>query len=151
MKAIRGPRDFWAGLLFIAIGAFAVAVAINYPMGTAARMGPGYFPRALGSLLVILGAFSVIRGLRQAGQPIMKWQWKPIIIVLGSTIVFGLIVQSVGLALSTIFLVVVSSSASHEFRPKESVIVAVFMAVLCTAVFVYALNIQLPVWPQFGG
>src|SRR4051794_16044253 len=88
MSFIRGPKDFWAGMLFIAIGAFAVIVALNYPMGTAARMGPGYFPRALGTLLIILGAVSLFRGLRQQGTPIMPWRFRPIVVVLGSTVLF---------------------------------------------------------------
>ena len=150
MSFVRGPKDFWAGILFIAIGAFAVIVALNYPMGTAARMGPGYFPRALGTLLMILGGASLVRGLRQQGAPIMPWQFRPIIVVLGSTVVFGLIVQYVGLAISTVLLVFASSFGSHEFRPKEAVLAGLFMAVLCVAVFVYALHIQLPVWPQFS-
>lgn len=150
LSFVRGPRDFWAGILFVAIGAAAVIIAFHYPMGTAARMGPGYFPRALGSLLMILGAFSVLRGLRQQQAPIMTWRWRAIVIVLGSTVVFGLIVQHVGLALSTVFLVVAASSASHEFRPKEALVVGIFMAALCVGVFVYGLAIQLPVWPVFG-
>jgi len=150
MSVIRGPKDFWAGVLFVAIGAFAVVVAFNYPMGTAARMGPGYFPRALGSLLMLLGAMSVVRSFREKGGKVMRWQFLPIVATLGSTVIFGLIVQYVGLALSTLFLVVASSAASHEFRPKEAVLVGVFMAVLCTAVFVYGLKIQLPVWPGQG-
>jgi len=150
MSVIRGPKDFWAGVLFVAIGAFAVVVAFNYPMGTAARMGPGYFPRALGSLLMLLGAMSVVRSFREKGGKVMRWQFLPIVATLGSTVIFGLIVQYVGLALSTLFLVVASSAASHEFRPKEAVLVGVFMAVLCTAAFVYGLKIQLPVWPGQG-
>ena len=150
MSFIRGPKDFWAGLLFVAIGAFAVAVAFNYPMGTAARMGPGYFPRALGLLLMILGAASVFRSFREKGEPIARWKFRPIVITLGSTVIFGLILQYVGLALSTVFLVFASSAASHEFRPWEALIVGLFMAVLCTAVFVYGINVQMPVWPVFG-
>jgi len=150
MRFIRAPKDFWAGLLFIAIGALAVIVALNYPLGTAARMGPGYFPRALGSLLMFLGALSVFRSFREKGERIVRWKIRPIVITLGSTVIFGLILQYVGLALSTVFLVCASSAASHEFRPLEALIVALFMAVLCTAVFVYGINVQMPVWPAFG-
>ncbi|MEP7207642.1 MAG: tripartite tricarboxylate transporter TctB family protein [Casimicrobiaceae bacterium] len=148
--SIRAPKDFWAGMLFIAIGGAAVGIAINYPMGSAARMGPGYFPRALGSLLILLGAFSVWRGLRAPGAGIMRWQFRPIVVVLGSTVVFGHIVQYAGLVLSTIFLVVASSAGSHEFRPREAAVVGVLIAALCAGVFVYGLNIQLPVWPTLS-
>ena len=60
MGSIRNPRDFWAGLLFIGIGVFAIAVGTNYQLGSAARMGPGYFPRILGILLLILGTLITV-------------------------------------------------------------------------------------------
>jgi hypothetical protein len=150
MSSIRGPGDFYSGILFVAVGAAAVIIAVNYPMGYAERMGPGYFPRALGTLLMLLGAISVWRSFRLPGPPIGRWKWRPIIVVLGSVIVFGLIVQTVGLALSTILLVFVASAASHEFRWKEAAVVGVLMAILCVGVFIYALGIQLPVWPSFN-
>jgi len=150
MRHIRGPKDFYAGVLFVAIGAAAILLALKYPMGTAARMGPGYFPRALGGLLIILGLLSLARSLRLAGEPIVRWRLRPLIVPLASVVVFGLIVQYAGLALSTVFLVFAASAASDEFRPKEAAIAAVLMAVLCVAVFVYALNIQLTVWPALS-
>ena len=130
MNPIRGPRDFYSGLLFIVVGALTVIIAVNYPIGQAERMGPGYFPRALGTVLMLLGAISVWRSFRLPGPPIARWKWRPIIVVLGSVIVFGLIVQTVGLALSTIFLVFVSSAASHEFRWREAAVAGVLMAIL---------------------
>ena len=150
MNAIRGPRDLYSGLLFVVIGALTVIIALNYPAGHAEKMGPGYFPRALGGLLMLLGVISVWRSFRLQGAPIARWKWRPIIIVLGSVVVFGHIVQFVGLALSTIFLIFVASAASHEFRWKEAIVIGLLMAVLCVAVFVYALRIQLPIWPAVG-
>jgi len=58
---IRNGRDFWAGLMFIGFGLGFMLVAQNYPMGSAVRMGPAYFPTVLGGLLAILGAVIVFR------------------------------------------------------------------------------------------
>ena len=149
MSFIRSPKDFWSGVLFIVIGLATVAIATGYPVGTAARMGPGYFPRALGGVLATLGAFSVIRGVRKPGEPIARWFARPFITLI-SVVIFGLIVDKVGMALSTIFLVVGASAASPEFRPKESLISGVVLAIACVLVFIYALGITLPVWPNFG-
>ena len=149
MRFVRGPKDFWSGVLFIAIGATTVLVALDYRMGTAGQMGPGYFPRALGTLLMMLGAISLLRGLRVRGAPIGHWRMQPLIIILGSVVVFGLILPSAGLVLSTLFLVLASSTASAEARPKEAAGVAVLMAMVCTGVFAYLLRIQVPVWPEF--
>lgn len=149
MSFIRGPKDFWAGVLFIAVGLGTVIIASNYPMGTAARMGPGYFPRALGSLLMILGAFSALRGVRKAGEPIPRWFLRPFVTIV-SVVVFGLIVDKLGMALATVLLVIASSAASPEFRFKESIISGVALAIICVIVFIKVLGITLPIWPQFS-
>ncbi|HZQ60943.1 MAG TPA: tripartite tricarboxylate transporter TctB family protein [Casimicrobiaceae bacterium] len=148
MSFVRGQKDFYAGVLFIAVGIFTIAVAANYPMGTAARMGPGYFPRALGSLLVILGFFSTLRGLRKPGEPVARWFLRPFL-TLVVVVIFGHIVDKIGMALSTVFLVVGASAASPEFRPKEAFISGVLLAIACVLVFIYGLGITLPVWPDF--
>ena len=151
MKAIRHPKDFWSGVLFFAIGLFAVVVGSKYTLGTAARMGPGYFPRILGILMIVLGAILALRSFRISGPPLPKWKLRPTAVVLGSVVLFGAIVQSVGVAISTVVLIVVASAASHEFRPLESLIAGVLLSALAVGVFVVGLKLQLPIWPTFFG
>ena len=150
MQFIRHPKDFVAGLLFVAVGIAAIVIAANYPLGTAARMGPGYFPRMLGILLILLGSALAFRALRLQGSKLPGWHWRPTLIVLGSVVLFGLIVDKVGLAISTVILIVLSSAASREFRPLESLASGIALAVLSIGVFVIALKLQLPIWPAFG-
>ena len=147
MGIVRHPKDFLAGLLFVAVGIAAIVIAAGYPLGTAARMGPGYFPRILGILLIALGAALVLRALRLQGSPLQGWHWRPTLIVLGSVVLFGLVVNVAGLALSTIGLIVLSSMASAEFRPKEAIISGILLAALSIGVFVIMLKLQLPIWP----
>src|ERR1700674_5593159 len=109
MAFIRHPKDFFAGLIFIAFGLAAIIIAANYPLGTAARMGPGYFPRILGILLILLGSALALRALKLKGEPLPRWHWRPTLVVLGSVVLFGAIVNYVGLALSTVILIVLSS------------------------------------------
>ena len=149
MPAIRHPKDFWSGVIFVAIGVFTIVYGMKYTLGTAARMGPGYFPRILGILLIVLGLVLAVRALRLHGSSIPRWHWRPTIVVLGSVVLFGAIVQRVGVALSTIILIVLASAASHEFRPKEALISGVFLAALAVGVFVVGLKLQLPIWPWF--
>ncbi len=94
MAVVRSPKDFIAGLMFIAVGIAAIVIASNYTLGTAARMGPGYFPRILGILMIVLGAVLALRSLRVPGAPLPGWKWRPVIVVLGSVVVFGLIVDA---------------------------------------------------------
>ena len=84
MAAVRHPKDFWSGVIFIAIGLFAIIHGAKYTIGTAARMGPGYFPRILGILLIVLGAILALRALRLKGPPLPQWKWRPTVVVLGS-------------------------------------------------------------------
>src|SRR5205814_3031044 len=115
MAVIRHPKDFWSGVLFIAIGVFAVVYGMKYTLGSAARMGPGYFPRILGILLIGLGAILALRSLRLRGAKIPTWKWRPSLVILGSVVLFGLILNFAGLVLATIVLIVLSSAASPEF------------------------------------
>jgi hypothetical protein len=147
MPLIRHPKDFVAGLMFAAFGIGAIVVAANYPLGTAARMGPGYFPRMLGILLIVLGSALALRGLRLQGSALPAWPWRPTVVVLGSVVLFGAIVTHLGLALSTVVLIVLASLASHEFRPREALISGIALAALSIAVFVIGLKLQLPIWP----
>lgn len=147
MALIRHPKDFWAGVLFIAFGGAACVIALDYAMGTAARMGPGYFPRVLGLLLCALGALLVLRSFKLQGAPLSFPTFKPIAIVLGSVLLFGLVVNKAGLVIATLLLVLVSSTASHEYRWRESIVAAIALAVFVVVAFRYGLGLQLPTWP----
>jgi hypothetical protein len=149
LAGVRNPKDFWAGALFMAIGLAAIVLGSRYNLGTAARMGPGYFPRILGIMLMGLGAIIALRGLRSHGAPLPAWKWRPTLIVLGSVVIFGLIVTTVGMAISVVLLIVLSSAASPEFRPKEAVVSAILLAMLAVGVFVVGLKLQVPIWPTF--
>ncbi|MCC6193940.1 MAG: tripartite tricarboxylate transporter TctB family protein [Burkholderiales bacterium] len=146
---IRSPKDFWAGLLFVGLGIGAIGIGSGYTLGTAARMGPGYFPRILGLLLIVLGTIIALRGVRIRGEAVPAWKWRPTLVVLGSVVLFGMVVPKLGVAISTVLLIVAASAASHEFRVRESVAVGVFLSVLAVSVFVVGLGLQLPIWPGF--
>lgn len=149
MTFIRNPKDFWAGVLFIAFGLAAVIIARDYAMGSAGRMGPGYFPRGLGILLIVLGLILSLRAVRVDGPKIEFRSFKPLAIVLGSVVVFAMAAPKLGLIAATILLIVLSSTASHEFRLKEAIISSLALSVFTLAAFVYGLKLQLPTWPWF--
>jgi hypothetical protein len=151
MQLIRNPRDFYAGLLFVAFGLVALVVSQSYPLGTASRMGPGYFPRVLGILLVTLGGLQSVIGMRgRAGFP-LQWHWRPLFILLSSVVLFILLTTWFGLVVAAVTLVFVSSAANQEFRWKEALIAGAVQGVAAAALFVYALGLPLPVWPPFLG
>ena len=97
MPTIRHPKDFFAGLLFVAVGVAAIIISSGYTLGTAAHMGPGYFPRMLGILLAAIGAVLSLRSLRLRGESLPAWKWRPTVVVLGSVVLFGAIVTPLNL------------------------------------------------------
>jgi len=147
MSIIRHPKDFWAGVLFLLLGGTGFLIALDYAMGSAGRMGPGYFPRTLGLILAGLGMILLLRSFRLQGEKIAFPTLRPLLIVLGSVLLFGLTVNYVGLVLATILIVVTSSVASHEYRWKESIIASLCLAVFVVIAFRYGLKLQLPTWP----
>ena len=149
MIRITNPKDFWAGVLYVVFGLATVLIALNYSAGTAGRMGPGYFPRGLGSLMILLGAVLSIRAMRIPGTRIRLGSPKPLLVVLGSVVLFGLTIPVIGMAAATVLLVIVASAASSEFRWKEAVVASLAVAVFAVGVFAYGLGVQMPVWPPF--
>jgi uncharacterized membrane protein HdeD (DUF308 family) len=148
---IRNQKDFWAGLLFAAFGLFFSGFGTRYTFGSAARMGPGYFPTVLGILLIVLGAIITLGALSHKTEEhrVAKFDWRTILLVLGAVVLFGLLLNRAGLILALIAVVVVSSYASHEFGWKATLVNTVVLLALCLSVFVYALGLQFPLWPTF--
>ncbi|MEZ2145019.1 tripartite tricarboxylate transporter TctB family protein [Bradyrhizobium sp. DN5] len=146
---IRDQRAFASGALFLAFAIFFFVMALNYPAGTAARMGPGYFPRLLAIVLAAIG-LAVMLGavLRTAErQRLRSWDVKGLAWVTGSVVLFALLLFPVGLVGALLVLIVVSSRASPEFAWKGALANAAVLIALCLLVFVYGLGLQLPVWP----
>ena len=149
MIKIRNPKDFWAGIIFIVIGVGAAIIARDYPMGTIARMGAGYFPFVLSCLLAAVGLIITLTSLKTSGDPVGAFALKPLLVILSAVVVFGIIVKTVGMVIALILLVLATSFGGHEFKLKETLILAVVMSAFCTLVFIKGLGLPFPVWPAF--
>jgi hypothetical protein len=150
--SIRNPRDFWSGILFLAVGAAAVFFGRNHPMGTAMRMGPAYFPTVLGMLLALIGLAVLLRALVRPGPPVGEFAFRKVAMVLGATALFGLLLRPVGLAGALVVLVVLSAYASQHFRWPVALALAVALAAGSSLVFGQLLGLPIPIlgtW--FGG
>src|SRR5438552_14866437 len=97
MIRVKNPQDFWAGLLFLAVGCLALWFGRNYAFGTATKMGPGYMPTVLSWGLVLIGAFLSLRALALVGPSIEGSLIRPQIFILLAIVVFGLLIERVGL------------------------------------------------------
>jgi len=144
---IRSPKDFWAGLIFVVLGAAFVALALQYRLGDLHRIGPGMFPTLVGSLLVGLGLIVTARALVLEGAPIERVQARPLIVSLAAIALFALALQWLGLVAAIAGLVLVGAYASREVRLLQVLGLAVFLIVFAIAVFVWLLGLPLPLWP----
>jgi len=145
---IKHPKDFYAGLMYASVGAIAFVIARNYNMGSSVRMGPAFFPTVLASLLMLAGTASIIRSFLYQGEAesIGRFAWRELALILGSIVLFGLIVRGAGLAPSLVLLVMISALASRKFRVKPAILLALVTTTLCAAVFVKGLGLPLAVF-----
>jgi hypothetical protein len=149
---IKSPKDFWTGVLYLAFGAIALWIARDYPIGTAGRMGPGYFPTALSLLLMGLGVYILAKGLTRAGDPLGRFAWRGALLVLGATVAFGVLLETAGLIVALIVLIFGSAMASVKTKLDwQSVALAVGLIVFCVLVFVKGLGVSMPLLGSWFG
>jgi len=150
---IRNPRDFWAGAIYLALAAVVIWIGRNYPQGSSARMGPGYVPMALGAILAIFGIVSIGRSFFRPGEAISALAWRPLVLILGSVVLFGLLLDRVGVLIALPCLIVVSALASRNSRiDVTSVSALVGPVAFCVVVFVKGLGVPMPlIGTWFGG
>ena len=134
-------RDIVAGVLFVLIGAFALIVARGYPVGSAMRMGPGYFPTMLGWLLIALGALVGLRAARRADWEQLAWGWKPLAWITASILLFGFLMPRLGLVPALLAMFPVAAAAGRGLRWGETLVLTVAMSAFAAAVFVYGLKL----------
>jgi hypothetical protein len=151
---IKSQQDFWSGLMFIGVGVGFAIGATNYSMGTSARPGAGYFPLILSVILAILGLVVLFKSLTietSDGQPIGALAWRPLLVIVASIIVFGLALPRLGMYLTIPLLMFMVGWADYDFRWKDWVIMSVILTFGSWVVFIYGLNLTIPLLPAFMG
>ena len=151
---IKSQQDFWSGLMFIGAGvAFAVG-ATNYSMGSSARPGPGYFPLILSVIMALLGCVVLFKSLTietEDGQPVGAFAWRPLLVVTISIIVFGLALPRLGMFATIPLLIFMVGFAGGKFNLKDFVGSSIVLTGGSWVVFIYGLNLTIPLKPWFMG
>ena len=157
---LPGYRDFWGGVMLVAIGAAAMLISRNYPFGTALRMGPGYFPTVLGGVLILFGLYLVGAGWRtgspavpaaQAGEAGERsaWPWRPIIVLPLAFVLFGILMSRAGFVPALLALILGSALAGPQFRLIEVLLLSVVLIAGSVAVFVWGLGLPYQLLADF--
>jgi hypothetical protein len=157
---INSQKDFVSGILFTVAGLGFGWGATHYPIGTAARMGPGYFPLGIGGLMALVGLVIAIRsvgGETRDGERIGPIAWWPLSFIIAANLVFGLLLggfpniglPAMGLIAGIYGVILVAALAGEGFRLKETLLLATVLAVGSYLAFVLGLNLNFQVWPTF--
>ena len=157
---IKSQKDFFSGLMFMGVGVAFAWGATSYTVGTGARMGPGYFPLMLGIVMTLIGAlitFFALTVQTMDGAKIGKWAWKQLFYILAANFAFGVLlgglpslgIPAMGLIIAIYALVLISSLAGHAFNLKAVLILATALAIGSYVAFIWALKLQMQVWPTF--
>jgi putative tricarboxylic transport membrane protein len=144
---IRSPRDFWAGLIFIAIGGGFVLLTQQYRLGDMHRMGPAMFPTLVGALLATLGAVIALRSFALDGAALPRFEARSIGVSILAIVLFGIALQWLGLVAAVAVLVLLGAYAARNVRPLENLALAAALIAFSVGVFVWLLGLPLPLWP----
>jgi putative tricarboxylic transport membrane protein len=147
IKLVRGGVDFWSGLLLVAIASAALFYISSLEIGTALDMGPGYFPLMIAAVLAVMGAVLVVRGLAVEGPEVPPMNLRAGALILGSFLVFALLLDRFGLVVAILAQTVVASFASRESVLWQSLLFGAAMAAGSVALFIWLLGLPVEVWP----
>ncbi|GGE45581.1 membrane protein [Agaricicola taiwanensis] len=150
---IVNQKDFASGLLYIALGSVVTFGATSYPIGTAASMGPGFFPFWLGLILALVGGAVIFHSLGSGRSDetglLEAWHVRSLLIITISVVAFGVALSFLGLIAAIVVLTLISSTASQQFTLTRAAINTVLLLFITIAVFVYGLGLQIQIWPPF--
>ena len=148
----RSLKDQLSGLIFIAFGlAFGIA-AWGYDLGSALRMGPGFFPVMLAGILVLIGIGTVIEGTVAGDRTAISGvSVRGFVLIIGALLFFGLTVRGLGYGPAIFVAVLMSAFASRRTSALAAFVLAFGLSAFCVAIFTYGLGVPVPVfgpwWP----
>jgi Tripartite tricarboxylate transporter TctB family len=146
MLRVKSPQDFGAAILFLIIGICGIYFGRELAFGSTSKMGPGFFPTILSCIIALIGAVVGLRSLVIEGPPIEPVKLRPLLFILIAILAFGYLIDQIGLAITTAGLTIFAAYARQDVKLKETLILAIILAVFAVGVFAYALGQPLPIW-----
>jgi putative tricarboxylic transport membrane protein len=143
-------RDYYAGALMMLLGLGASLEGQRYGIGTLTRMGPGFFPVALGVIMVLVGiliagsAYVSTEAEKEHFFPAER-QWRGWLCIIASPILFILFGEYAGLLPATFACVFIAALGDKEATLKSSFILAAGVTFFGILLFSYVLKISFPI------
>jgi hypothetical protein len=146
---VRNPQDGAAGLFLLAVAAFTLWQGADLPLGTLRAMGAGMLPTSLAVMVGLFGLILVVLAFLEDGPALERWNLRGPVFILGSVIVFALLIRTAGLAIAGPVSMLVSCFATDEVRWKEAAIFSIAMTAFCILLFKVMLALPVPVFTLF--
>jgi hypothetical protein len=147
MLRIKSQQNFWAGVFFLCCGVFEIMLSTQYDIGNPENMGPGFMPVLLGNGLAILGVIIVASGFTVVGPGIAPGHWRPFACIIAALVLFALLINTAGLAVSTFLVVMLGGCAYRAKVPwLRLLLLAVGMTIFSVVLFIYILGQPIAVW-----
>lgn len=146
--SLRGSRpDLLASATLMGLGGVALCSSQDLNFGSAAMMGPGFMPVVVSSLVILLGAVVGLAGLFKAAEAIDKVRLRPLLILLSAVGGFAIAAEMAGFLIASAGLIIFGSMADREWRLREVVVSSIVLTLFGLVVFIYGLDVQMPVGP----
>lgn len=138
-------KDLVSGGIFVLAGAYFALEALNYEVGTAFRMGPGFMPLFLGTVLALLGLGVAASGWRKpdTGEQFAP-PWRGMALIVGVIIFFAATIRGLGFVPVVLISSFVAALSSRLNSPLFALLLAVTLTVMCTLIFVVGLGLSVP-------
>jgi hypothetical protein len=144
---LRSGQDLLCGALFAAVGAGALWIGRNYPMGTPARLGSGVFPWLLSWGLIGVGAIIFVKGLLTDGKRLEGWAWRPVLLITLAAVAFALLIEPAGLVATMLVVMALGALAGDGHTLRELSVFMAVMIVLALVIFIWGLGMPIRVFP----
>lgn len=146
MLTIRAAlKDILAGSSFIVFGVAFAAISLTYDVGSTLEMGPGYFPLALGGILVLIGVLIIGKGfIAGEGTPIGHIPWRSIVLLTAAILFFGFTVRGLGLVPALLVTVALAGFSEPRAGIVWPIVISIGLTALSVLIFVVALQLRLP-------
>lgn len=147
MNRIKDLNEVLTGTFLILVALLAFYLAWPLSSTTEVGIGPGYVPKMVAAIQLVLGVIMIVNGFVEAGDPTERWHLRPLVLILAAVAFFAVSIERLGLVIALTGLVLIGCAANRGTRFREAIALAIGAAVFCVVVFVKALGLQIPLWP----